>query len=44
MAMNYAFEEGRLKAGDTVLFDAFGGGLTWEVLYLSSLKKKIKVV
>ena len=29
MAMNYAFEEGRIKAGDTVLFDAFGGGLTW---------------
>lgn len=29
MAMNYAFEQGRIKAGDTVLFDAFGGGLTW---------------
>lgn len=29
MAMNDAFEEGRIKAGDTVLFDAFGGGLTW---------------
>lgn len=29
MAMNYAFEEGRIKAGDMVLFDAFGGGLTW---------------
>ena len=25
MAMNYAFEQGRIKAGDTVLFDAFGG-------------------
>jgi 3-oxoacyl-[acyl-carrier-protein] synthase III len=29
MAMNDAYEEGRIKAGDTVLFDAFGGGLTW---------------
>jgi 3-oxoacyl-[acyl-carrier-protein] synthase-3 len=29
MAMNYAFEQGKIKAGDTVLFDAFGGGLTW---------------
>lgn len=29
MAMNYAYEEGRIKAGDTILFDAFGGGLTW---------------
>lgn len=29
MAMNYAFEQGKIKAGDTVLFDAFGSGLTW---------------
>lgn len=29
MAMNYAFEQGRIKKGDTVLFDAFGAGLTW---------------
>ena len=29
MAMNYAFEQGKIKAGDTILFDAFGGGLTW---------------
>jgi 3-oxoacyl-[acyl-carrier-protein] synthase-3 len=29
MAMNFAYEQGRIKAGDTVLFDAFGGGLTW---------------
>ncbi len=29
MAMNYAYESGKIKAGDTVLFDAFGGGLTW---------------
>ncbi|WP_418179372.1 beta-ketoacyl-ACP synthase III [Aliarcobacter lanthieri] len=29
MAMNFAFEEGKIKAGDTILFDAFGGGLTW---------------
>ncbi|OCL88059.1 beta-ketoacyl-ACP synthase III [Arcobacter porcinus] len=29
MAMNYAYEQGKLKKGDTILFDAFGGGLTW---------------
>lgn len=29
MAMNYAFEQGKIKKGDMVLFDAFGGGLTW---------------
>ncbi len=29
MAMNYAFEEGKIKKGDTILFDAFGAGLTW---------------
>lgn len=40
MAMNYAFEQGRIKAGDTVLFDAFGGGLTWgSALFKFSPKK-----
>lgn len=29
MAMNYAYEQGKIKAGDNILFDAFGGGLTW---------------
>lgn len=29
MAMNYAYEQGRIKTGDTILFDAFGAGLTW---------------
>ncbi len=29
MAMNYAYEQGKIKAGDNVLFDAFGAGLTW---------------
>ena len=29
MAMNYAFEQGKIKAGDTILFEAFGVGLTW---------------
>lgn len=29
MAMNDAYEQGRIKAGDIILFDAFGGGLTW---------------
>ncbi|RXJ87756.1 beta-ketoacyl-ACP synthase III [Arcobacter sp. CECT 8985] len=29
MAMNDAYEEGKIKKGDTILFDAFGAGLTW---------------
>ncbi len=29
MAMSEAYEEGRLKKGDLMLLDAFGGGLTW---------------
>ncbi len=29
MAMNYAYEQGKIKSGDTILFDAFGAGLTW---------------
>ncbi|MEA3352250.1 MAG: beta-ketoacyl-ACP synthase III [Campylobacterota bacterium] len=29
MAINDCFENGRLKQGDTMLLDAFGGGLTW---------------
>ncbi len=29
MAMNDIYEEGRLKKGDLILLDAFGGGLTW---------------
>ncbi len=29
MAMNYAYEQGKIKAGDKILFDAFGAGLTW---------------
>jgi len=29
MAMNYAYEQGKIKKGDNVLFDAFGAGLTW---------------
>ncbi|TXE83150.1 ketoacyl-ACP synthase III [Campylobacter peloridis] len=29
MAMNDAYEEGRLKQGSLVLLDAFGGGFTW---------------
>jgi len=40
MAMNYAFEQGKIKAGETVLFDAFGGGLTWgSALFPFSPKK-----
>ncbi len=29
MAMNDIYEEGRLKYGDLMLLDAFGGGFTW---------------
>jgi len=29
MAMNDIYEEGRLKKGDMMLLDAFGGGFTW---------------
>ena len=29
MAMNEAYESGRLKNGSLVLLDAFGGGFTW---------------
>ena len=29
MAMNDLYEENRLKYGDLMLLDAFGGGLTW---------------
>jgi 3-oxoacyl-[acyl-carrier-protein] synthase-3 len=29
MAINDAYESGKLKSNDTMLLDAFGGGLTW---------------
>jgi len=29
MAMNDAYEQGKIKKGDNILFDAFGAGLTW---------------
>ncbi len=29
MAMNHLYNEGKLKRGDLLLLDAFGGGLTW---------------
>jgi 3-oxoacyl-[acyl-carrier-protein] synthase-3 len=29
MAINYAYEQGKLQKGDMMLLDAFGGGLTW---------------
>lgn len=29
MAMNVAYEDGRLKTGSLLLLDAFGGGFTW---------------
>lgn len=29
MAMNDAYEDGRLKTGSLILLDAFGGGFTW---------------
>ena len=40
MAMNNAYEQGKIKSGDMVLFDAFGGGLTWgSALFPFSPKK-----
>lgn len=41
MAMNDVYEQGRLKSGDLMLLDAFGGGLTWgsALLPFSPLKK-----
>lgn len=29
MAINDAYEEGRIKRGDLMLLDTFGGGFTW---------------
>jgi 3-oxoacyl-[acyl-carrier-protein] synthase-3 len=29
MAMNDMYESGKLKKGELMLLDAFGGGLTW---------------
>jgi 3-oxoacyl-[acyl-carrier-protein] synthase-3 len=40
MAMNHAYEQGKIKAGDTILFDAFGAGLTWgSALFPFALKQ-----
>ena len=34
VALTEAVEEGRIKKGDTILLDAFGGGLTWGALLI----------
>jgi len=34
VALCEAVEEGRIKRGDTILMDAFGGGLTWGALII----------
>ena len=34
VALCEAVEEGRIKKGDTILMDAFGGGLTWGALVI----------
>ena len=41
MAVNDVYEQGKLKAGELMLFDAFGGGLTWgsALVPFSPLKK-----
>ena len=41
MAVNDIYEQGKLKAGELMLFDAFGGGLTWgsALVPFSPLKK-----
>lgn len=40
MAINDCYESGRLKEGDTMLLDAFGGGLTWGSALLKFAPKK----
>ncbi|MCJ7765319.1 MAG: 3-oxoacyl-ACP synthase, partial [Thiovulaceae bacterium] len=41
MAINDVYEKGELKAGELMLMDAFGGGLTWgsALVPFSPLKK-----
>ena len=41
MAINDLYESGELKAGELLLLDAFGGGLTWgsALVPFSPLKK-----
>jgi 3-oxoacyl-[acyl-carrier-protein] synthase-3 len=34
VALAEAVEEGRIKKGDMILMDAFGGGLTWGALLI----------
>ena len=34
VALTEAVEEGRIKKGDTILMDAFGGGLTWGAMVI----------
>ena len=34
VALTEAVQEGRIKKGDTILIDAFGGGLTWGALVI----------
>jgi len=34
VALTEAVEEGRIKKGDIILMDAFGGGLTWGALVI----------
>ena len=34
VALVEAFEEGRIKKGDKILLDAFGGGLTWGAIVI----------
>lgn len=34
VALTEAVQEGRIKKGDTILMDAFGGGLTWGALII----------
>jgi len=41
MAINDIYESGRLKQGDTLLLDAFGGGLTWGSAVLNFAGKTI---
>ena len=42
MAINDIYESGRLKSGDLMLLDTFGGGLTWASALLPFAGKTIE--
>ena len=43
MAMNDLYEEGKIKNGDLILLDAFGGGFTWGSALVRFAGKNLKI-